>query len=1849
VLATLQFESFTQLLNSGFKYPLSVNLRKLYIVWSLCLAFLFGEVKAQSACFTMENLGGQPISAGCIPDMIIQFLDCSNVPFRSIDNGDAYNSHLWRFGYRGDPTSNVQSPVFGYFQSDTFTITLTVTADGSNYTTATNSVIVYESPFVDMSVTPATGCNPLTVCFTDLSTSPSSSIVSRIWDFGDGAISPQQSPCHTYNILPQQNCFSPTLRVENALGCVAARTFQNMICVDRPPVANFNSNLRTLCTPPYTVNFSFTGFLEQGNNATYQWNFGDGTSGTGANPSHTYTNDSTFDVTLTITDTDCNLSSTITKDAWINTREINANFVVTETVLCAGGSTQFINTSDGTDSANFTYLWNFGFPGGFSNQKDPNFPFPGPPPGSPPITYTVSITVSDPAGCTDVETKTALITVNPAPNANFTANDTSSCQAPFTVTFTAQTTCATCTFTWDFGVQPIVTSTARNPTFTYDTTGSFSVSFEVTDNIYGCTGTRVKSGYINIAPRNFRFAMDRNKGCAPLQVRFIDVSTIIFNDPITGFVWDFDDPASGANNTSNLSNPVHVFNDTGKYAVEMCVVTQSGCTGCFTDTVYVGVKLTPSFTINPSPACVNEIVNFINTTNDSILPPGETVRYYWELPGGEFVRDPPPRFYEEPDTLTIKLAAGIYGCFDTIEKQLIINFPKAEFYFEQDCANPGVVEFTDTSEKADTWLWRFGDGDTLADVQNPTHTYDSSGTYNVTLVVSNDSTGCIDSFSLSVTISILDLDFDVDKTVACFGEPVTFTNRSTGLGTVPTWNFGDGTTGTGQTATHTYTTPGLKTIKMVVTDALGCRDSVVLVNHINITGVTADFSASPLIGCIPPTGTGNTVTFTSNSTPQGSPITRYYWTFGDGSPVDSTSGAIVSHTYTTPGTYTVTLRVRTASGCEDTEVKANYINMRQPNANFTTAGTVFCRDQVVTTTNTTQGGGTFTWNFGCNTCSDVIGINPSYVYTDTGTFTITMNVVDANGCVDDAPPVTVRVTIPEIGFGVDSDTSYCPPHVACFDNLSTLDTVAIDRVLWDFGDGSFSVLNDPCHIYTRAGFFTVRLTVWFMNLCVDSLTESTFIKIGGATGNLMTVPDTGCAPMPVILNANSQGAASIFWVFPWSQEENRIGGDTVHSIVDDPGVWQPFIVLTDTQTPQPCSYVLYTDTLVVADSAIANFIVSSDSVCRADLIQFTDASSTVVGDSIVGWFWVFGDGGFSNLKNPTHAFMSTGNVTICLTAISKIGCTATFCDAIYVLDKPTACFTVSDNSGCDVLLVAFTNCSTPGNDAPIPGNGYYWDLDDPTTNSDILTTQLPLPYQYNDTGRYDPILVVTDLNGCDDTATVPINVYKTPDGILLGDVVQICERDTIQLFTDSITYAGYQWSPPQGLSSTTAQHPFAFPSDTITYTVDITEGHGCDMTDTIRVNVVPLPLLTLNPYPTTAICLGDSVQLSASGGLSYSWTPPIFFITASNISNPIANPPVSLTYTVTNTGLAGCRKSDTVRVIVNNLNASFAGERSCLGDSTNYIDFSTRSDLPIVNWDWDFDGDGSSTLKNPAHTYSDSGSYNVQLVVMDARGCTDTATGTTIIDFPPAAAAGTNSVICLGDSIQLFATGGTTFLWTPAPYILNPTTSSPIVFPINTTTYIANVTNGVCPYDTAEVEIIVMPLPVVQTIDDTYIVRGETIQLVTTADRSISIVWTPSDSLSCSTCLSPDARPYIKTTYRVTVIDQYGCESYDEVTIDADVECKEEQVFVANAFTPNGDGLNDELPLRLRGIEKVNFYRIYDRWGKLVFETKDMQEGWNGKNSDGQNLSSGVYVYVVDAVCFYGKSILKTGNVTLIK
>jgi gliding motility-associated-like protein len=463
----------------------------------------------------------------------------------------------------------------------------------------------------------------------------------------------------------------------------------------------------------------------------------------------------------------------------------------------------------------------------------------------------------------------------------------------------------------------------------------------------------------------------------------------------------------------------------------------------------------------------------------------------------------------------------------------------------------------------------------------------------------------------------------------------------------------------------------------------------------------------------------------------------------------------------------------------------------------------------------------------------------------------------------------------------------------------------------------------------------------------------------------------------------------------------------------------------------------------------------------------------------------------------------------------------------------------------------------------------------------------------------------------------------------------------------------YDWSPGIWLSDSTIAMPLAVPLDTIDYVLITTDQYGCFTIDSIHVIVNPLPTLTVSPYPDTAICEGDTIQLNAIGnGIGFLWTPAAG-LDNPNSPTPLASPAQTITYEAYTVDGNGCSNRDTVRVVVNRFFTNFLVERVCLGDRTDIVDVSTTSDLPISTWQWDFGdlattGDISSN-RNPNYTYPDSGNYTVTLVLTDVIGCTDTLQQIARVDHPAEPEAWPDTIICFGDAIQLTARGGDTIYWTPAIDIDNPNSFTPTVSPQVTTTYVANITYGVCPFNTARVEVRVNPTPQLDVEPVFEILRGDSVVLTTLTGLYDTIFWEPDTFLSCNNCASPLAKPDSTTVYNVTVIDSLGCVNTKEVRVVVEVKCTEDQIFVGNGFTPNNDGVNDVAYARLQGLKRLIIYRIFDRWGALVFETNDPFNGWDGKNSKGEQLNSGVYVYMVEAECFNGQTLIKTGNVTIIK
>jgi gliding motility-associated-like protein len=1827
------------------------NSLKMMFLMALMLMVSVSASAQLRASFRMDNFAGDSITAGCQP-LVVLFVDSSKfngnpVSYSSIVSGGAYDSHKWFFGNALNNTSTLRSPSFVYNTSGTYTITLIVSNNGVNFDTVSRQLTIYPQPVVGFTVTQVNGCSPLTVTFTDTSVGST----NCTWSMGDGTVYTNLcTVTHTYTQAPgvNANCFSVTLIATNQFGCQQSLTKSNYVCINPTPKAGFTSDLQAVCDSPFTVQFSDTSQSTSG--LAYFWRFNypnNNPSSTLQNPSHTYpAGTNTYSVSLTVRDTTCNTFDTITKTGYISVSDVQVSFTADKDSFCLGQSVRFTPTIVG---AYTNVVWEFGPTNQTSTQLSPNYTY------TQAGTWNVRLRVFSANGCEHDTTYLGMVTVFPLPTANFSysPNPANSCQAPFPVSFTNQSVGAT-SYTWLFQApSPLFTTGQQNPTYTYNTPGTYSVSLTAR-NQFGCQSSITNNNIINIAPTTVDFLVDTPSGCAPLTVNFTDASSSPANNPIIGWSWNFGDPGSAGSNTSSLRNPSHLYSSVGVYSACLTIVTQSGCVGTKCIDVSVGNSPFAAFSVSNLVVCVDEPISFVNSSTGLI----NQVTWTFGFPGGpsSVANNPLPFAFDEPGTFVINLSVGQNGCRDDTSITVTVLPAKADFDQTISCTAPGNVTFIDLSIGADTWAWQFGDGGT-SNLQNPSHTYLMSGLYTVTLTVTNITTGCVHEFEKEIDVSVLNANFAPNRVTGCAPQSITFNNSSTGSGLTYQWNFGDpgpSNSSVQRSPVHVYNNPGVYTVRLIITDVYGCQDTMLMPSVISISSVTAQYTANPRSGCIPSDlSSYPNINFTDLSTTYGtSTITGWNWDFGT-TPVTTSSIQNPSKQYTAQGSYDVTLTVTNSLGCSSTITKPNFIAVRQPVADFTSTYNLFCVGQAIEFTNLSLGqstGTTYSWDFGDpnNPTADTSNLrNPSYTYNDTGAYTVTLVMTDGLlGCKDTLViPQLISIDVPELSFIANDTFRYCPPHLVNFTNFANFDTVQVESVLWDFGDGSFSTLFQPSYIYNTAGSFTVCLRIKFANGCQDSICYPNYINIGGSVGNITAVPDSGCSPMNVCFNANTDGsAASHIWFYgdnsPWEQ-----GGDSICHLYTEAGLYQPAVLLIDTQVPA-CQYILtYRDTIVV-DTVVAGFYSDVDTVCQNEPVQFTDTSYTIANKPIVAWEWDFGDGSpIDTNQNPTHRFLTSGLINVTLTAYSSYGCMGSIIRQLLVLSRPTAAFDASDTIGCVQLSVLFTDQSVPG-DAPI--NAWFWNFGVIDSTNDTSIVQNPGAYFYADTGQYIASLLVTDGNGCLDTAFQEINVYPNPIGLSNPDTVRVCIYDTLQLLGDT-TYAVYDWSPGIWLSDSTIAQPYSVPLDTVDYELITTDIYGCFTVDSIHIIVNPLPTLTVSPYPDTAICEGDTVQLTAtSNGIAFLWSPPAG-LDNPNSPTPVATPAQTTTYVVYTVDGNACNRTDSVKIVVNRFFTNYLVERVCLGSRTDIVDLSSTSDLPIATWNWDFgNSNATSTLRSPNYTYPDSGNYTVTLILTDIIGCTDTVQQIARVDHPAEPDAWPDTIICYGDAIQLTAVGGDTIYWTPNIDIDDANSFTPTVSPQVTTTYVANITYGVCPFDTANVLVVVNPTPLLGVATDFEILKGDSVILANETWLYDTIFWEPAAGLSCTDCASPLAKPDSTTTYSVTIIDSLGCTNTKFVTVTVVEKCNEDQIFVGNGFTPNGDGVNDLAYARLQGLKRLIIFRIFDRWGNLVFETNDSYTGWDGKNSKGEQLNSGVYVYIVEAECFSGTKLTKTGNVTII-
>lgn len=507
-------------------------------------------------------------------------------------------------------------------------------------------------------------------------------------------------------------------------------------------------------------------------------------------------------------------------------------------------------------------------------------------------------------------------------------------------------------------------------------------------------------------------------------------------------------------------------------------------------------------------------------------------------------------------------------------------------------------------------------------------------------------------------------------------------------------------------------------------------------------------------------------------------------------------------------------------------------------------------------------------------------------------------------------------------------------------------------------------------------------------------------------------------------------------------------------------------------------------------------------------------------------------------------------------------------------------------------------------------------------------------HAYVTSGVHNVKLIATDINGCKDSVikivtTKDINVTKSPDTSLCGSL-------PVKIFAAG--GSTYSWSPTAGLDNPNISNPVATPLSSTIYYVTVSNTNGCSKTDSISIEVNSLPVVSKSKD--TVICKKSEVQLFASGGNTYAWSPENS-LNNPGIANPIAKPSSNITYIVKVTNINGCSKIDSVKIKVNPVPVIVKSNDTTVCSNTPVRIFADGGN----SYSWS----PASTLDNPsiaAPVASPSSTTVYHVSVTDAQSCSYNDSVKISVRAPAAFSVSPDKSVCANETQQLSASGGDTYLWSPDLYLDNSNMSNPIATPDKSITYSVTIKENTCKESaTLFTKLTLHPLPIlhVSKLNDITCSLPSTQLLVSGA---YDYTWMPVTGLNNSEINNPIATPVISTTYTVTGKDKNGCTSSEDISVNVDFNRKE-LYAVPNSFTPNGDGLNDCFGIIYWGhVNELNF-SIYNRFGEKIFYTNNSTICWDGTYK-GEPQDAGVFVYLIKAKTVCG-NIDRKGIVTLLR
>ncbi|MDD3666455.1 MAG: PKD domain-containing protein, partial [Bacteroidales bacterium] len=565
---------------------------------------------------------------------------------------------------------------------------------------------------------------------------------------------------------------------------------------------------------------------------------------------------------------------------------------------------------------------------------------------------------------------------------------------------------------------------------------------------------------------------------------------------VVSYTWNFGDGQSVT--YTSPENPSHEYAIPGEFNVELTAVNTVGCTTTFMFPVRVMPAADPWFWWNGT-ACAASVVEFENFS--VVAAPAYITGWHWNFGDGH---DTTILWPQNPNVGHVYANAGQYdvtltvttsnGCQSAETRLLTIKpRPVANFAASGSCQNM-AVQFTDLTQQAgagniEQWSWSFGDPASgtanFSVLQNPEHVYAAPGSFEVLLEVFTNN-GCSDTAIRMVDVLPAPVAAFTADTV-CVGQPTQFSDQSVAsAGAIVQWlwNFGDGSLPVGdQNPLHTFAFGGMYVVSLTVTTSDGCQNTTL--QPVEVLALPSAVFTASTANC-----ESNPVTFDDQSVTTTGYINQWHWDFGDGAQttVSLPDNPDVEHLYPGSGQFLATLTVTTAQGCEAQVSHLVQVN-GAPMANFSVPDNN-CLAVPVPFTDQSQAAGngalvSWEWNFGepaSGTANTSVLQNPMHQYLTEGTYDVLLVVHNNSGCADTIVKQVVVVPAPAAAFTADT---VCLGSATTFTDQSSGGALPITSWLWNFGDGTTSVLQNPVHTYAGSGSYIVNLQIATQGGCTD--------------------------------------------------------------------------------------------------------------------------------------------------------------------------------------------------------------------------------------------------------------------------------------------------------------------------------------------------------------------------------------------------------------------------------------------------------------------------------------------------------------------------------------------------------------------------------------------------------------------------------------------------------------------------------------------------------------------------------------------------------------------------------------------